>query len=86
MCYPYNPSEYDGFKYKLESLDDETLGHLIYRAIGKKQKNETTIWDLVYALLKLDPDIIEDVIILPNHKMVAHLNDKLDHRHTKYKK
>lgn len=85
LCYPYNPSEYDGFKAKLEMLDETTLQEFLIRTTGRKQKTEENLWTMVYGFIRLDPDIIEDTIILPTPKFIAFLKDKLDHRNTVYK-
>lgn len=83
--YPYNPSEYDGFKYRLEKLDDVTLETFLKRTCGRKEKTEENLWTMVYTFLRIDPDIIEDTIILPDPKFIEALTDKLNHRYVVYK-
>jgi hypothetical protein len=83
--YPYSPIDYDSFKSRLEGLDTDTLELFLVRTSGRKNKTEETMWTLVYAFLKLDSDIIENVMLLPNRKFIDHLKDQLDHKNTVYK-
>jgi RNase adaptor protein for sRNA GlmZ degradation len=83
--YPYSPSDYDSFKARLEGLDADTLESFLVRTSGRKAKTEENMWTMVYGFIKLDPDIIEDVMLLPNRKFIDHLKTKLDHKNTVYK-
>jgi hypothetical protein len=83
--YPYPWHEYESFKERLSSFPDDQMTIILKRGTGNTVKTDETLWTLIFNLIRLDADIIEDSYDMKDGCLMEYIVDLINHRDTIYK-